>query len=526
MMRTFMLGVAVLLALWAVCCSQNNSSGSRGNPRLRKQTLLRARLNKEGPTLHTQSDASSLNQGGSSAGAVHDAAGTFSSASTSGTNRRPEMLQQDESATPLKRGQSRGVLQSRKVTQVRSPGQLAMVQDESTSGSRSRLARVPSGSGSPNLLASFAGKNRVIVISAPHASEGYYRLMISLLKPDVYCELADRHIEQIVMFHEDGEVGGKVRRITNEGKINEEPLDPALVPKLMNFLKLEKGKFGMVLLRKTLQVEERYPYPLITVPHEENDMYVQQRDEYLEHVCEMAIRKISIITIFGSLTNSTMKIDHYQLENEKAMRGLKEDDLLDQDLIIELRKEYGMTYNEFFMVMTDFDMKVKQYYEVPIAMKAVFDYIDIFQSRIKEMERQKKEGISCLRHIAVLKLVGVDLEAGGVLELFPINGSATVDREGLSLSLVKDIRNYFQISPEYFSMLLVGKDGNVKSWYPSPMGSMAIIYDLLDSMQLRRQEMAIQQSLGMRCPEDEYGGYGYHHGYEEGYQDDHHHHYR
>lgn len=42
-------------------------------------------------------------------------------------------------------------------------------------------------------------------------------------------------------------------------------------------------------------------------------MYVQQRDEYLESVCEMAIRKVSIITIFGSLTNSTMKIDHYQI---------------------------------------------------------------------------------------------------------------------------------------------------------------------------------------------------------------------
>lgn len=102
-------------------------------------------------------------------------------------------------------------------------------------------------------------------------------------------------------------------------------------------------------------------------------------------------------------------------------------------------------------------------------------------------------------------------------------GSATVEREGLSATLVKDMRNYFQISPEYFSMLLVGKDGNVKSWYPSPMWSMAIIYDLVDSMQLRRQEMAIQQSLGMRCPEDEYGGYGYHqHGYEHGYQDGYH----
>jgi len=86
--------------------------------------------------------------------------------------------------------------------------------------------------------------------------------MMSLLKNDVYCELAERHIQQIVLFHEEGEEGGKVRRITNEGKILEQPLDPALIPKLMSFLKLEKGKFGMVLLKKTLQVEERYPYPV------------------------------------------------------------------------------------------------------------------------------------------------------------------------------------------------------------------------------------------------------------------------
>lgn len=37
----------------------------------------------------------------------------------------------------------------------------------------------------------------------------------------------------------------------------------------------------------------------------------------------------------------------------------------------------------------------QQYYEVPIAMKSVFDLIDTFQSRIKDMEKQKKEGIVC-----------------------------------------------------------------------------------------------------------------------------------
>ncbi|KPP64362.1 coiled-coil domain-containing protein 80 precursor-like [Scleropages formosus] len=836
-----------------------------------------------------------------SAGGYSDARpASASSASQNGGKRR--VMQRDQSFGP-RSGQP-----GRRPTRRRNPTGFVMVQDDSMLGSRVRQARVPSGAGSPNLLASFAGKNRVLVISAPHDSDGYYRLMMSLLKPDVYCELAERHVQQIIIFHQEGEMGGKVRRITNEGKILEEPLDTTLVPRLMNFLKLEKGKFGMVLLRKTLQVEERYPYPvrleamyetidqapmrkfekvrqkgfvqkckgagvegqvvegggtatsaldsetqvdtprdrkpqkkerkpfqkpaptasspatttakstttrptttrstttvrvttaitttrattttttttapltnqkptkaqvtpywipapkttvepqygpptrehrrgknnpkvtphpttltdyytkgslgryddnptdksnsdrkhsnvapvghkptkprlgrkknhgqkvlsneydekfdtrkpatndlgqsevedlpmkkgkgrhdkmekkkksdrsgrrdkgekrsrlgkdgkgehrlkkkktsktqdkedfqkplkkpvspkgslssfldyfesrrrllLITTPDEDHKMYTQQRDEYLEHVCDMAVRKVSIITIFGTLTNNTMKIEHYQLEHDKPMKVLKEEDLVNQELIIELRKQFGMTHDDFFMVLTDVDMKVKQFYEVPIAMKAVFDYIDTFASRIKEMEQQKREGVMCkkedkprslenflsrfrwrrrlfiisspndeewayqqqlyaltrqacnlgLRHVSILKLVGVDAaDMGGVLELYPINGSATVEREGLSATLVKDIRNYFQISPEYFSMLLVGKDGNVKSWYPSPMWSMANIYDLIDSMQLRRQEMAIQQSLGLRCPEDEYGGYGYHHhGYHEGYQE-------
>ncbi|XP_697585.4 coiled-coil domain-containing protein 80 [Danio rerio] len=738
-----------------------------------------------------------------------------------------------------------------------------------------------------NILAGFAGKNRVLIISAPNESDGYYRLMMNLLKPDVYCEMADRHMQQIIMFHEKGKMGGKVRRVSNQGSLVEEPLDPALVPRLMGFLKLEDGKFGMVLLRKTLQIEERYPYPVqleaiyetidqtpmrrlekarhkgfvqkcktagiegqvvqsagsntvglqpqvntavhtrrqrvrpvpqptqmtqaqissaltttkttttlkttttkppttttqpattitittttaptttilpsttttvttvvpttmeqthpdttrtttpnektqnshpvtsnlrkqpqekylvptqkmpiavlpthrsaqkpknklpavkhgwreklsqhtrerdalrptaekpetelmtspkgrakpdsadrgkktdrpekplkkipagkkdpkvtketnisiqnkntaqkpnafeegavvdqttnpkksletflsyfqrrrrlivITAPDEQNHMYSEQRDEYLEQVCDMALRKISIISIFGPLTNSTMKIEHYQTEQDKPLRGLPDSDLINQDLITAFRKQFGMIDNDFNMVLTDFDMKVKQRYEVPIVMKAMFDYIDTLSTRIKEIEQQRKLGAMCkkedksrsledflsrfrwrrrlfiistpsdeewayqqqlyainsqacnlgLRHMSLLKLLGKTLDdMSGVLELYPINGSSSVDREALSASLVQDIRNYFQISLEYFSMLLVGKDGNVKSWYPSPMWSMSIIYELVDSMQLRRQEMAIQQSLGMRCPDHDYTHHdGYHEAYHQGY---------
>lgn len=41
------------------------------------------------------------------------------------------------------------------------------------------------------------------------------------------------------------------------------------------------------------------------------------------------------------------------------MKGLRQEDLENQDLITELRKEYGMTYSDFYMVLTDLDMKAK-----------------------------------------------------------------------------------------------------------------------------------------------------------------------
>lgn len=41
------------------------------------------------------------------------------------------------------------------------------------------------------------------------------------------------------------------------------------------------------------------------------------------------------------------------------MKGFRQEDLVNQDLITELRKEFGMTYEEFYMVLTDTDMRVK-----------------------------------------------------------------------------------------------------------------------------------------------------------------------
>lgn len=176
----------------------------------------------------------------------------FGSAISVHSPGKEEDVQDDDGASDRVRS---GPVQSRRAGgvgprrgeagQLGFPRQHNMQQDEGTPGARARVTRMPNSAGSPNLLATFAGKNRVLVISAPHDSDGYYRLMMSLLKTDVYCELAERHVHQIVMFHQEGEMGGKVRRITTEGKVMEEPLDTALIPRLMSFLKLEKGEEGV-----------------------------------------------------------------------------------------------------------------------------------------------------------------------------------------------------------------------------------------------------------------------------------------
>lgn len=233
----------VLLLTWLGSASETSSPNRPANIK-RLAALRRARLNRA--RLHPGAMTRSAT------GAVPHSADPADGPSEA--RARYEVMQKDESTSaPNQAAAPRRVMARRRPLQGGNPlaGHAAphaetpvvghtMVQDEGTPGSRARVSRMPSSAGSPNLLATFAGKNRLLVISAPHDSDGYYRLMMSLLKDDVYCELAERHVHQIVMFHQEGEQGGKVRRITNEGKVMEEPLDVTLIPRLMSFLKLEK----------------------------------------------------------------------------------------------------------------------------------------------------------------------------------------------------------------------------------------------------------------------------------------------
>lgn len=63
------------------------------------------------------------------------------------------------------------------------------------------------------------------------------------------------------------------------------------------------------------------------------------------------------------------------------------------------------------------------------------------------------------------------------------------------------MRQQLQINKDYFSLLYVEKDGEVKAWFPSPVWSLGNIYDLVDSSETRLQEEKLQGRLGIRCPD-------------------------
>ena len=46
-------------------------------------------------------------------------------------------------------------------------------------------------------------------------------------------------------------------------------------------------------------------------------------------------------------------------EQDRPLKGLAKEDLTNQVLIKALRKELGMTFNDYYMVLTDIDMKAK-----------------------------------------------------------------------------------------------------------------------------------------------------------------------
>ncbi|CAK6959366.1 coiled-coil domain-containing protein 80 [Scomber scombrus] len=291
---------------------------------------------------------------------------------------------------------------------------------------------------------------------------------------------------------------------------------------------------------------------LISTPSREATLYLQQKEESEKQHCDLAMRKITVATIVGEGSDTTLTLRHHQLESEPPLSGLPEN-FSDSGLISLLRAELGLSSPDLFsMTVTDYDIKPNRVFEAPPSSPALFEYIDNFPSRRVEKEKERKSPPTCfkdkqqpeaensllrfmskrrlllvsapseddysfqqqltalngqechlgIRHFAMLKLIGVGDKASGTVELFPLNGRSQSEVEPLSRDMVNNLKEQLKISKDYFSMLVVGKDSDVKAWFPSPMWSLDNIYDLVDSMELRLQEEKLQRRLGIYCPED------------------------
>ncbi|XP_076020130.1 coiled-coil domain-containing protein 80 [Genypterus blacodes] len=291
---------------------------------------------------------------------------------------------------------------------------------------------------------------------------------------------------------------------------------------------------------------------VISTPSMDATLYTQQKEENEKQHCNLAMRRITMATIVGKGSGTTLNLQHYQLESDPPLGELPEQSS-DARLISLLRAELGLSSSDLFsMTLTDYDIKPNRVFEAPPSTAALFEYIDNFPTRRAEKEKDRKNPPVCskdakqpeaenslirfmskrrlilisapseddysfqqqltalngqqchlgVRHFAMLKLIGTGDKATGTVELFPLNGRSQSEIEPLSRDMVNNLREQLKISKDYFSMLVVGKDSDVKAWFPSPMWSMDNIYDLVDSMELRLQEEKLQRRLGIQCPED------------------------
>nr|XP_023664099.1 coiled-coil domain-containing protein 80-like [Paramormyrops kingsleyae] len=296
---------------------------------------------------------------------------------------------------------------------------------------------------------------------------------------------------------------------------------------------------------------ERRRLLVIGAPSKEAPQYIQQRSETEKHGCELGLRNVSVVTVLG---DATVSLQHCIPEAESCQQQASEEST-NQELISQLRGEYALLPETFHVVLTDYDLKPTKGFDSPVTGTVLMDHVDALPSRQAELGRgrtayrscprsqdqdesdksllrfvskrrlliisapseddysfqqqlQALDGQACplgIRHFALLKLVGEGPSASGFVELFPLNGKSQTEVERLSTDSVNGLREQLKISRDYFSMAVVGKGGDVSAWFPTPMWSMASIYDLVDSTELRQQEQKLQVTLGIVCPEDNGG---------------------
>ncbi|KAG9342601.1 hypothetical protein JZ751_016036 [Albula glossodonta] len=279
---------------------------------------------------------------------------------------------------------------------------------------------------------------------------------------------------------------------------------------------------------------------VMIAPGESNAEYVQQKRDNEQSYCELAMRKVSLVTILGSEHNGSLYLQHYQLDTEPPL-DLGPDKFTDLNLISQMRKEFKMHRKDFSLALTDYDLQPRHVFDAPISSQVMMDYVDTFPTRESEKRNEKRKTAACpkhgdqggtesslLRFMSKRRLLIISTPSeedySFQQQLQALNGQAChmgksqSEHEPLTADMVNGLRGHLKITREYFSMLVVGKDGDVKAWFPSPMWSLVNIYDLVDSMELRQQEQKLQSTLGIHCPDDVGSSvHGYDDEGEEGY---------
>ncbi|CAM9231460.1 unnamed protein product, partial [Lampetra planeri] len=193
-----------------------------------------------------------------------------------------------------------------------------------------------------------------------------------------------------------------------------------------------------------------------------------------------------------------------------------------------LRLELGLQRHGFSLLITDKQLRPKRSYESPVAMETVLKVLDGTAGRRREEEEERRRGLGCeeaargggtgdggaalgdflsrflwrrrllivsaasgedaayeqqlhalqgqgcslgRRLIVVLKLLGLDDQAGGIMEGHGLSGNVSVETEAMSAHLVSEVRSYFRLSPEVYGSVLVESDGVPLAWFPAPVRS-------------------------------------------------------
>uniref|UniRef100_S4RRK9 DUF4174 domain-containing protein n=1 Tax=Petromyzon marinus TaxID=7757 RepID=S4RRK9_PETMA len=293
---------------------------------------------------------------------------------------------------------------------------------------------------------------------------------------------------------------------------------------------------------------------VLGAPAEEDAAYRAQKFVVKGRECELALRKVSVLALLGNASVSTLRIDHHHTGHAEQVALNVRNELITFEMLGALRHEFGLPHATYRLVLTDYDMRATARFENPVPLDTLLRVLDQMPSRLHELALEtgararcgssrgaagnalvhllsrfhskkrlfvisspgKREhsyvqqlhalrGQACslgLRHVVVIQLLGLDQDVHGQLEIYSANGKPhAVEREMLDSVMARNLRAHFGLREDYFSMVLVSKEGEVTSWFPSAMWSMAIVYDLIDSSPSRQHEMALQQSSGLRCPE-------------------------